>query len=531
MKTKMVATDANTVSNNTNEEKVMKTKVIRRTKVMVSKIKELRALLREKASKTKDLPQALMLKEKDCQNTGWYGVKSQDLSSEFFSFAEQIEAKAEIYGLDADGNITNNGYSIVSESPRKHTDRYLLQEAGERYKGKEELSKEVALLFAEQCLDNEEDCTGYNRFSGEAEVSLHIEKSFLADDGRLVWFKLTERDLDLGETHKIMGSKRNEDGSVELFEYRKAAVIPVSIEEIFVKTQSGEEFLNTHLVQEIAESLFYCTQYSFDPITLGEGYRAVLSHPEMYRAVGFSGTKRSQVVEVEDGIVALAPSNIYVADRNSSADRDFRLANAEIMYGRSADMISRHAEDVQVNYRARLQEKAEHYSVEREGARAKAAVAAHNEKMNEIIARFPNVEKTIKMLNSLHASGAKRELKTYVSTLESEELEAMLDFARATKSDALRLAMEKNDFSSPYYLVSNSVKKNRKAERVLKKDLVDEAIKDIIELINTDAEAAMNVINENKELAPQILQAARDGVRITNKAMYKAVQALATKVA
>ena len=467
------------------------------------------------------------------------GVKAQDLSVMFHAYAETQNEELELYGIDDEGNITSNGFEFVSEDKLSTSRAKLLEIARRNYSG--ELSEEVAVLFAEQFLDNEEKTQGFTKTSREGEVSLHFEKSFTNKAGETIWFKLTEKDLGLGRSHKILNSKRNENGAVELFESRKPATFSISlvqmdeldryvVSELIQENANGEFSLNLEGILEIANNLWYASEYSFEPVELGFGFRAVLSHPELYKVVGFNPGSEFSVVEVEEsGVYCVQPNNIWVADSNSFADIANRKSKAEILYGRSAELMTRNAEDVYANYAEVIRSKAEEAELKRISARDAATVQVRNNRINAALALNPDAKKHIMCVNNIFEAKAYSELKAYIGSMSQDELKGMMDYARAVNSDSVRLAFERDNFHSPYILVKNAIRSSERKEASLKKSRVDSMVLDIIKMINEDAANAMALINANKGLAAKIVVAAQSGARINNKSFYSAINSLTNR--
>lgn len=459
---------------------------------------------------------------------GWYGVKSQDLSTTFFTEVDWNYCNAQFFGLDVNGDLTNNQYSIEKEETFSHAPAFLAKVASKELAKKQyqdigEVSEEVALLFAEQLLEEQDKSYGFNKKSNSGEVTVTIQKSFLNQDGDLIWFNLTDADLGLGKTHKE--GERRVPAQVTIF----SADGESGIESMF--TICGDkEVLNTDAVFKAVDPLIYITEHVCEHVKLGEGYRAVINHPEVYRLVGFAASSEErEVVEMEHSIFAVLPNNSYIADRNSHADKSLRESNKEIMYGRSADLITRHAEDVANAFAQRILEKAEDYNLEKIAKRAKIGAEVSNDKINAILAEYPGAKKALKTINAMYNQGHVSGCVTYVMALPADELQAVFNLARASKVEANRLVMVPGDFRSPYLLVKSNLKTAARKEVSLKKDFVEPLIVEIINLINENEEEAISVINKNKELAPQIAVAAQMGVRINNTAFYNAVAKLTTK--
>ena len=512
-----------------NKGKVMKVSVIRRTKEEVAVRKELECF--EKAAKQPT--RALMLEEvavKEPADTGWYGVKSQDLSTTFFTEVDWDYCNAQFLGLDSNGDLTANQYFIEKEETFKHAPSFLLKVGKEEFrKAKYEgatASDEALMVLAEQLLEEQDKSYGFNKKSNSGEVTLRLQKSFVNENDETIWYNLTESDLGLGTTHKK--NNRRIPARIPFFGSSDSG-----LDGLFMNV-GNTEVINSIAVEKAVEGLFYVTERQFRDVVLGEEFRAVIDHPEIYRLVGFAsevndnGFAVLEYGEIEEGIVGICPDNRYIADRNSAADISMRESNEEIIYGRSADKITRHAEDVANAFSQRILEKAEEYNLEKIAKRASIGAEVHNEKINAILEVFPKALTSIKTMNNMFADGAISKLVAYVSALNEDELQAVFNMARASKSDENRLTMESRNFRSPYFLVKNKLGNKRQEERKLKKDFVDPAIAAIIDIINSDESLAIETINKNKALAPKITVAAEAGVRIKNPAFFSAVKSMTT---
>lgn len=438
--------------------------------------------------------------------------------SSFVVQAHDIEKDLALFVQDAEPEEQE---AIRLENKRNYLLGY--EKENQLTRREDRLSEDLKMLIAEQHIDDMDYV--YSSSNTQAAIRVTIQKSYemeVFNEEKMEmetingWFNLTAKDLGKGTLHK---RKDKETGN----EYRVAYVFDVDEEGTIYKGDDGDYLINTDRIkQDLDMNLVYTAGSYVDLVFIdGEDYRMVVSHSKLSEVIGVNYDEEgsNEYVELDGGaVVGIQPKDRYSFDTDKYKENQ-RDSQAEVMFGRSADII---LGTTQLFY-SEWQERRKEISEEKEliEIASKVKVSRSAAKIRALSSPFYSL---VMELNSLYEEGKTKELAE-LALKNRSDADDILDYARKNKAYA-SLISDRDVIGLTPYLAIRKYKTKVSKSVANKAALIDEKTRELVlrlkETMNQD------LITEDN--AKDVVKAARAGGEFRMDGDYKALYMYARKI-